>query len=465
MAVLAADGRGRAAESNGGDPAERHLATSRRPYLVPLHVGDRVALLLRQAHVDAHVLAAPLDAKGFVAEERRTHLPGQVVEGESQRAGLREQVELYLAEPLVLVGLNVVHAFELPQPRLHRVCDDGEPRRIRVGHLDVDRVAEAQNVGRDCERLRSRQGTQCAAPLPLEFDRRNVAPIRCHELEFHGCDRGPRTGTGRTGVSAGSAAPRILADRHVHALEKIVHLFARFGSELPERLVARALHHRGHVRRALDGSALGHLQGRGHQVSLHGGHEVDADDAGRNHRDAEDDHGHACGDHDARPPRGESEAAVERPVDEAAQSLVHPHLGPLHEVDAPVRHPRRARARQVRQVVGENQQRLDQREEEHRHHDDRDLSDDLADRAGDEEERAECHHGGQHREDHRPGDATGAADRRDHALRALLALRVDVLAHHDRIVHHDPDGKDEGEERHEVDGHPEDRHHAEGADE
>ena len=78
--------------------------------------------------------------------------------------------------------------------------------------------------------------------------------------------------------------------------------------------------------------------------------------------------------------------------------------------------------------------------------------------ARNEKERTEGHPRRQDGED-RPAwrSCRCTAYRRDDPRASALALRMDVLAHEDRVIHHDPDGEDEGEERHHVDGEAEHR--------
>ena len=118
----------------------------------------------------------------------------------------------------------------------------------------------------------------------------------------------------------------------------------------------------------------------------------------------------------------------------------------------------------VGQVVGQHQQRLDQRDRQHGDDDGRQRLPGLPDASRNEEQGGERGDRGQHREDQRHLDAPGTADRRDDARRALHSFQVDVLGDDDRVVHHDPYGEDEREQRDRVDGQVERHHHGQGAD-
>ena len=85
--------------------------------------------------------------------------------------------------------------------------------------------------------------------------------------------------------------------------------------------------------------------------------------------------------------------------------------------------------------------------------------------ARDEEQGTERCNGGEDREDDRARNAAGPADGRVNTAPALLALCMDVLAHHHGVIDDDANGENEREERHHVDRHGQPVHHGEGADE
>ena len=123
-----------------------------------------------------------------------------------------------------------------------------------------------------------------------------------------------------------------------------------------------------------------------------------------------------------------------------------------------------APVRQVGQVIRQHQHGLDQRERQT-------TDDDHGNRPRNGcrgpfhrvDERREGGHGGEDRERDRRRHLARAVDRRAQAPLAHLEVAVDVLAHHDRVVDHDPEHQDEGEQRHHVDRYVDVRQHGERA--
>ena len=109
---------------------------------------------------------------------------------------------------------------------------------------------------------------------------------------------------------------------------------------------------------------------------------------------------------------------------------------------------------------------LEQRERQDRDHHPRHIADQLAVHARNPEKRGKGGHRGQYPEGGREEHPPGAANRRFlPALPTVVHPSLDVLAHHDRVVHHDAEGHDEREHAEQVDGDPEPRHQQEGAEE
>jgi hypothetical protein len=121
-------------------------------------------------------------------------------------------------------------------------------------------------------------------------------------------------------------------------------------------------------------------------------------------------------------------------------------------------------AERAAHVAGQDEEAFDQAGDQHRDHHQRDLADHLADDVADHENREERGDRGER----------GAGHRRHHAQHALLggvlrrhALLVQgrgVLADHDRVVDHDADRQNHGEQADHVDGlavQPQHREHGE----
>ena len=118
----------------------------------------------------------------------------------------------------------------------------------------------------------------------------------------------------------------------------------------------------------------------------------------------------------------------------------------------------RSVGREQRQVRRQHELRLQQREHQHRDHHQRNVRPDLPAHPAQPEHRREGHHRRQHPEDHHHPDLVGSLPCRLARVLAALDPVVDVLAGHDRVIHHDPQHQDEGEERDHVDRDPDGRH-------
>jgi hypothetical protein len=77
--ILPLDLRGAGAERHRGHFVERHRVSLRRPNSVLVEVLHRVALVAREAHVDAHLVLPSLQPIRLDPEEGRACLAGQVV--------------------------------------------------------------------------------------------------------------------------------------------------------------------------------------------------------------------------------------------------------------------------------------------------------------------------------------------------------------------------------------------------
>ena len=108
---------------------------------------------------------------------------------------------------------------------------------------------------------------------------------------------------------------------------------------------------------------------------------------------------------------------------------------------------------EVAQVRGQNEKRLDQREDKNRDHDEADLCGHGAERTRDEHERHKHQDCRDDREEDGLDHHVGPADRRAFALDPVFVVEVDALANHDRVIHDNADHEKEGEERDHVERH------------
>ncbi len=105
----------------------------------------------------------------------------------------------------------------------------------------------------------------------------------------------------------------------------------------------------------------------------------------------------------------------------------------------------------VRKVRGQDNQRFDPRNQEDRDDDRRDHAEDLADNARHERHRRERDDVGENRERDRHGDVAPAQNGGSREAHPALAILVDVLARHDRVIDDDTQRDDEREHRNHVD--------------
>ena len=119
----------------------------------------------------------------------------------------------------------------------------------------------------------------------------------------------------------------------------------------------------------------------------------------------------------------------------------------------------------VGQVRRQDVQRLHEGEDEAGNDDERDHPEDLAHHARHEHQRHEGGHRGEDREHDRRRDLAGTVDGPLTSVASLFLVAVDVLPDDDRVVDHDAQHDDEGEQGHHVDRHVEGRHQCDGAEE
>ena len=114
---------------------------------------------------------------------------------------------------------------------------------------------------------------------------------------------------------------------------------------------------------------------------------------------------------------------------------------------------------------GQDAEGFDQREDQARNDHEGDVAEGRSHHARHEQQGQERRHRRQDREDDRLGDLSRADDRPAHAVPALVLASMDVLAHDDGVVDHDPEHHDEGEQRRDADRNVERRQQRERAEE
>ena len=186
----------------------------------------------------------------------------------------------------------------------------------------------------------------------------------------------------------------------------------------------------------------GELQVRLQAVRFQAGEEQKADFVGRQQR--------RRGDQQRQPAAKSHEAVAHGPGDGRHQRLVAKalHRGAdlrLADVQRPAA-PRPA----VGKVRRQNEEHLHQRHGEHGDHHHRHDAQNLAEGAGDEQQRREGRHRRQHADGHRRAHAQAAGDGAVDAAQPALLLCDDVLADHHRVVDDDAEHDNQGEQRHHV---------------
>ena len=208
------------------------------------------------------------------------------------------------------------------------------------------------------------------------------------------------------------------------------------------------------------GDGAGRAVGEGDRgdeiVAVQLAHQHERHDPGADHADRHDqraDHDcHHNGPVRQRPrdrrPVHAAEEPIQRPVDPAVQRLENPSY-PGEGVED---HAEEAEDSTVfvTHVAWKDGESLDHRDQQHGNQCQGQHAEELAHHPGDEQQRHEGNHGCQHGGRHRGDDLAGALDRRLQGGLAHLAMRVNVLAHHDGVVDEDAQRHDEREHREQV---------------
>ena len=158
-------------------------------------------------------------------------------------------------------------------------------------------------------------------------------------------------------------------------------------------------------------------------------------------------------------PQPPIQGSLHEPRDAAVDRRLQAEAGALHGMGG-----RLPGTGQVGQVARQDQQRFDQRDQQHAGQDDRHRAHQVTERARNEEQRGEGRHRREDREDQGPRDPPHAPDRGSRTRRTACALPVDALGHHDGVVDDDAGREEEREDRHRVQRRAGGQHHGQGAD-
>ena len=196
-----------------------------------------------------------------------------------------------------------------------------------------------------------------------------------------------------------------------------------------------------------------HRDRRRHHVSLNGRKELKRHHPGADHPDRDHQGRHTQGERHITPAKPEVQARLVGVADEPLQRAGHAALESM-----PGARPLR-RWLHVRQVRRQNPERLDQREQETRDHDQRNGPHDLAHRAGHRQQRSKRGDRREHGKHHRHGDLARALNRTREAVSVSTLMGVHVLTDDDRVIHHDAEHQDEREQGNHVQRHVQTREH------
>ena len=407
-----------------GEGRKRH-----QPPLGPRHVdvfqlirGEALAAL----HLGDHLVASPLDAEAvdvIPAQEGGQVAPG-LAHLDSLGAHLvavEDHLGLRLVELHVRVGVHEEPALECLPHELVRERHQLGRLGGRGDHEIHGKVSAARKRGRDHrDHADARDLRESARGLHLDL-RRRLLPL-----------------APGLGHDASEASGR------EHELERVLVLGERAIDLLDLRGIELGLV-QGRIRRRLDDPEHDALVLLGRQLPL------------REHVEGHDEQHHEGPEHVDDAP------VLQRAAQRALVAVADPVEAPVD----PAREPalRVARAEQLRSHHGR------EREGDDPGHDDRarqrepELPEERARQSAlDRHRRIDRRQRDRHRDD-RSDQLARRIERRAEGFRSVSQVPLDVLDHHDRVVHHEPHREHDGEEREEIDRESRDLHDEHGADE
>ena len=195
----------------------------------------------------------------------------------------------------------------------------------------------------------------------------------------------------------------------------------------------------------------------GDQIVVNTGHETELNVAAHDRAQRQQQGGNPG--HQGRIPVGgrEPQQRLVDPPDTCLEEAVEKQLGPAENLPHP------ARFALARQVGGQDKQRLDQGDGEHRDGHRRNIEEEFPRRAGHEHERQKGDDIGQDGKHDRSGDLSHPFNRSLHERQAALASLIDVFSDDDRVINNDAQRDNKRKERDHVDRRAAQRHEQEGA--
>ena len=190
-----------------------------------------------------------------------------------------------------------------------------------------------------------------------------------------------------------------------------------------------------------------------HGVGIAVGKELEAEMTAQQQADHQHQNGHRGSGDDQAPRHGAPQRghvdALDKPVEGAVDAAPDAQR---QTANTPFGCLIAALGQSVRQVRRQDHRALQQGTEQRRHHGNGHHGNEFAHDALHDEQRHERRHRGRYRPDDRQGHFAGAVDGRLHRGLAATPVAVDVLAHHDGIVHQHAERHDEGEHGDHVEG-------------
>jgi hypothetical protein len=187
LAVEAPNARGAGADFDVGHGAEGHGLAISGSYSHALQVAFGLALGLRVAHHDAHIVLSALDPLDFFAEKGLADLAPQVLLAQAQHFGFGPDVELQLTQATFVGVANVKGAGVVADAPLQ--FGRGGPKLVEVAthQLEVQiRTITARPAGpADLQRAHAGNVADLFTPAALEFAGRNAIGLIAVQFDQH----------------------------------------------------------------------------------------------------------------------------------------------------------------------------------------------------------------------------------------------------------------------------------------
>ena len=447
--VLAPDGGKPGLAAHRDDIGQRHPMPGGRAQLHPVdEIGGQ--LLGGQFDPDrgrAHPIG---ETRRLGAVETGPQLAAQRGDVKAQSLALRGQIQRQLLLVIGKVVLDRRHFGELRQRGLEIFGGILEITRLRPRELHRDPVIRpARTEAAETDLFDQRQARRFLLQALHELGAGIGAVIGVDHL-----DRDRAEQIGILGIGRGQRAPRSATDlpqRIQHRVDAIV-VLELLGNAL-HRVLHRAHHRLGigargpldHRESAVHRALLGRVEKAPlHLAADHEGHlPCQQRNRCRDHRIAQHHHRAGKGFHHAKP--------------EPIQPGVHLARGPVIPFVIGTM------GQGMAHVIGQDQEAFDQRGQQHRDHRIGNIDNHIAHAPANHRQPGKSDHRGQRRGKDRRSHAPRAAFGGHHRVFAQMArTEIGMFAHHDRIIHHDPQRQDQREDRDHVQRHARKIHHRQG---